>query len=226
MREINKLKDFTIKKAEIKEKPYTISDGGNLRVVIKPNGSKVFEIYYNSPNGKKRFTSVGAYPMVTLKEARSRRDDYLKMVRDGIDPIDFFRSKKQKVIIDNESKFDNVADDWLELRKKELSPRTYKKLESLFNNFIKPYFKNKPIKDITIKEVSKLIMAKAKQASETADRMTNYLNRVWIYARSRGFVEHNIISDIDKKSLIPKNIVIDRYFVEQKDGLRPQEHIL
>jgi integrase len=50
-------------------------------------------------------------------------------------------------------------------------------------------------------------MAKAKQASETADRMTNYLNRFWIYARSRGFVEHNIISDIDKKSLIPKREV-------------------
>ena len=36
----DKLTDLTIKKAKSKEKPYKLSDGKGLRLVVNPNGGK------------------------------------------------------------------------------------------------------------------------------------------------------------------------------------------
>jgi hypothetical protein len=60
-----------IETAQPKEKPYTLSDGQGLHLLIKPNGSKLWEYVYKSPTKfKKRKSFFNSFPMVSLKDAR------------------------------------------------------------------------------------------------------------------------------------------------------------
>ena len=80
------LSDTKIASAKPKQKQYTLSDGDGLRVVVNAKGRKYFRFDYTRPNGNRNSISMGTYPGTTLKEAREKRQEYRKMVFDGIDP--------------------------------------------------------------------------------------------------------------------------------------------
>lgn len=52
------LSDVKIRKAEIRDKPYKLADGGGLFVLVKPNGSKIWQQKYRH-FGKERLLSHG-----------------------------------------------------------------------------------------------------------------------------------------------------------------------
>jgi integrase len=191
------------------EKAYAVSDGRGLHLLIKPNGSKLWEFNFVCPIEKKRKkTSLGLYPDVTLKHARDKRDEYRRLVANGINPIKYFQEIKQKEKNNSKGLFETVAKEWLALRKKELTPRSYQRVESLLLNDVVSHFKNKKIKDIEHHEVSKVIEIKNKTAPESAKRLLQYLNRLWLYAISKGYANFNVTSNIDKTSLITKKTVL------------------
>ncbi len=202
---IKPLTDIQLKRTKPKEKDYTLSDGNGLQLLVKSNGRKLWEFYYKSPTKfKRRKTSFGNYPQVSLIFAREKAQRYRDLISQGIDPIDHFRALEQEKDKKIKGEFKKVAREWLKKRKGELSPRTFEKINGLFENFIIPPLQDKSIKDIMRKDIAILIEAKAKQAPETAGRMYQYLNQLWLYSINLEYCEHNIISTIDRKSLIPK----------------------
>ena len=73
------LTDAEIKKAQVKEKEYKLSDGNGLYLVIKTNGTKFFRFDF-SYGGKRKSMSFGVYPGITLKEARDKREESKKQM--------------------------------------------------------------------------------------------------------------------------------------------------
>ena len=69
-----KLTDMAIKRAKPKEKAYTLADGNGLSLLVDTNGSKGWRYRYQF-GGKTKMISLGIYPVVTLTEARAKRDD-------------------------------------------------------------------------------------------------------------------------------------------------------
>ncbi len=49
-------------------------DSGGLHLVISPIGSKAWRLKYRY-NGRENRISLGAYSLISLKEARQQRDD-------------------------------------------------------------------------------------------------------------------------------------------------------
>ncbi len=73
--------------AKPKEKVYTLSDGGGLQMRIKPNGSKLWLLDYFKPFTKKRTClSFGAFPELSLAEARAKRDAAKELLVKCLDP--------------------------------------------------------------------------------------------------------------------------------------------
>lgn len=68
------LSDFSIRAAKPADKPFKLADEKGLFLLINPNGSKLFRMKYRF-DGKEKVLSFGAYPDVSLKQARDRRDD-------------------------------------------------------------------------------------------------------------------------------------------------------
>ena len=79
------LSDMKVRKTEIREKPYKLSDGGGLFLLVKPNGSKLWQQKYRY-HGKERLLSHGQYPDVSLAEARRKRDEARSLLAEGGDP--------------------------------------------------------------------------------------------------------------------------------------------
>lgn len=63
-----------------------ISDGGGLYMHVTPSGSRLWRMNYRLYQ-KQRTASFGAYPDVSLAEAREMRDEAKRLIRSGIDPV-------------------------------------------------------------------------------------------------------------------------------------------
>jgi len=58
-------KDTVYRAAKSKDKDYTINDGGGLYLLIKANGSKLWQFVYTI-EGKRKKLALGIYPNITL----------------------------------------------------------------------------------------------------------------------------------------------------------------
>lgn len=63
------LSDIKIRSLKPREKQYKASDFEGLYVLVKPTGSKLWQLKYRH-NGKERLLSLGVYPAISLAQAR------------------------------------------------------------------------------------------------------------------------------------------------------------
>lgn len=79
------LTDLKIKKAASRDKPYKLSGGGGLFLLVKPNGSKLWQQKYRH-FGKERLLSHGVYPGMTLQHARRKHEEARELIAQSGDP--------------------------------------------------------------------------------------------------------------------------------------------
>lgn len=193
-----------VKNAKPTDKAYTLSDGQGMQLLITPDGRKSWEFYFISPTQKKRRkTSFGIFPDVTLKQARERREEYRSLLFKGIDPIDAKREVKAVKLQNEESDFENVTKKWFDFQKCNLAKSTYAKKKSLFDNFVNKFFIGRSIASITHDELVKVLELKAIQHPETAERLLYYFNNLWDFALTRKLCNENITKRIIKTHVIP-----------------------
>ena len=200
-RTVKKLTELEIKKAEIKDKDYNLSDGDGLYFVVRRNGSKFFRLDFRY-GGKRLSMSLGTYPKVSLKEAREKKDEAKKLLGQNINPISEKKIKKASEYLT----LGIVINEWLELRAKSSSEATITQNRRMLNNFTN-WLGNVAIKDVKrIDIINILEKIQNKGVIETAHRLLSLMNKIYMFAVTKGYIEHNIIADIDKKSvLVPSN---------------------
>lgn len=64
------LTDTRIRNAKPTSKAYKLSDGGGMYLLVSPEGARYWRLDYRF-GGKRRTLSLGVYPTVTLRRARS-----------------------------------------------------------------------------------------------------------------------------------------------------------
>jgi hypothetical protein len=73
--------------AKPRSRPYKLADGRGLSLLVQPHGSKLWRFEYRRPDTHKRNAlSLGIYPEVSLRDARTAREEMRAMLADGIDP--------------------------------------------------------------------------------------------------------------------------------------------
>ena len=80
-----KRSEAAVRNAKANGKVQKLSDGGGLYLHVTATGSKLWRLAYRF-EGKQKLLSFGAYPAVSLKDARHRRDDAKELLARGIDP--------------------------------------------------------------------------------------------------------------------------------------------
>jgi hypothetical protein len=79
------LNDTRIRNAKPRERDYKLTDFDGLYLLIRPNGSRLWRFAYRV-DGKQKQIALGAYPQVTLADARDRREAARKLLANGKDP--------------------------------------------------------------------------------------------------------------------------------------------
>lgn len=122
-----------IETTQPKDKAFILTDGDGLRLLIAPDGRKSWEFVFESPTlNKRRKTSFGVYPDVSLAQARKRREEYRKLLFDGIDPIDEKREIKAVKVLNEKAIFQNVLKQWLNSQTDRVGVETLKRKTALF----------------------------------------------------------------------------------------------
>lgn len=122
-----------------------MSDGGGLQLWITPTGSKLWRLAYRFA-GKQKLLALGAYPIISLREARERRDEQKRLLEGGRDP-----SVERKVSAANT--FDAVANEYLEQMKADGRAETTIAKNSWLLDFARPTLGARPIAEITSADI-------------------------------------------------------------------------
>jgi integrase len=104
------LSQLAISKAKPKDKPYLLADGGGLHLRIDASGSKLWRFRYRF-GGKANMMSLGPFPVVSLKEAREKRDQMKKQIAAGINPS--LRKKLDRISAGSPNTFGAIADEYI-----------------------------------------------------------------------------------------------------------------
>lgn len=183
------LSDTKIRNLKGKDKAYKVSDFEGLFVLVKPNGSRLWQFKYRL-DGKEKLLSIGVYPDVSLAQARKAKEQARAMVAESIDPSE---AKQEEKRLRREAKghtFEKVGTDFLNKQRKEgKSAATLSKTEyhlKLANRD----FGRKPVTEITAPMILKTLRkVEAKGNYETAHRLRARIGSVFRYAVASGIAE-------------------------------------
>jgi len=181
------LTDVQIKKAAKGEKIVKLSDGGGLQLWIMPTGSKLWHLAYRNSQGKQKKLAFGAYPTVTLTDARKKRDAAKALLASGIDPSQQRKLDKITKALTDAATFDAVAEEYLAKKTREgMAESTLKRLRSQLR-YVSTAFGNRPLAEITTPEVlAPLKKIDARGTHETATRTKELCGAVFRYGMATG----------------------------------------
>lgn len=173
------LREMEVRKAKSKDRAYRLTDGGGLHLLVKPNGSKLWQQRYRFANGEMTL-SHGAYPDVGIAEARRKCVEAKDLLDEGIDP----GTQKKLDRIERErnarTTFRSVADDYLEMAyERELADATIRKKIWHIVTLAAPLHK-RPVADITPAGILDLLKRIERMGRrETAKKLRGTLSGVF-----------------------------------------------
>ncbi|ECJ2994065.1 tyrosine-type recombinase/integrase, partial [Salmonella enterica] len=199
------------------EKDLTLHDGDGLFLIVKTSGKKLWRFRYQRPATKQRtMMGLGAFPALSLADARGLRADYLALLANGIDPQIQAEVAEEQQQIALDSIFSTVAANWFQLKSKNVTPDYAKDIWRSLEKDVFP-----AIGEITVQQIKARTLVealepiKARGALETVRRLVQRINEIMIYAVNTGLIDANPASGIGMAFEKPKK--------QNMPTLRPEE---
>ncbi len=190
------LSDIQVRNAKPQEKEITLFDGGGLYLLVTPSGGKLWHFKYRYHDKGKRIT-FGAYPAVTLADARQRREDAKKLLANDVDPNAAKKAQKASQGEQDANTFEVIAREWhSKFAHTWVVSHAQHKLERLEKNVF-PWIGKQPIKEITAPEVlSVLRRMESRNILDTAHRVRFECSSIFRYAVATGRAERDPVADL------------------------------
>lgn len=178
-----------LKSLKPKEQAYDISVGDNLYLRVNKTGSKSWRVIIKT-KGQRTITTLGTFPEISLADAKK-----------------LALATKLEILEKKESiAFDKVALEWLELKATKV--KSIKDTRLRLNKAFINYFKDKPIQNITPKDViERLNTLYGKDGKfETIKRCCNIISQLERYAHTLGYIKSLQMQNINEVFKSPKPI--------------------
>lgn len=147
------LNDSKIRKLKPYSRPVKLSDSHGLYLLVNPGGSRIWYLKYRF-NGKESRVSLGAYPLVSLAEARQQRDGIRKLLAQNINPAQ--QRMAEKAACSPEKCFKAVALAWHKTNKKWSADYAARILASM-ENHIFPAVGHLPVAKLKTQDFTALL---------------------------------------------------------------------
>ena len=190
------LTEIAIKKIEATDKPFKLSDGGGLFLLVQPNGAKYWRLKYRFA-GKEKTLSLGVYPEVSLKKAREGRTEARKLLGEGVDPSTTKQAAKRATGKEARNSFAMLAAEYHKLKSPTWTTGHAKQWEMNMERYALPVFGGCDVADIEPLQVLEVLRnMEAKGTFETRDRLGQSIGAVFKYAIATGRAKYNPAADI------------------------------
>lgn len=180
------LKDAEIRGFKPQSKPFKRADAKGLYVEVFPNGSKLWRFKFRFA-GKEKRLAMGAYPEITLADARKRRDEARAKLDAEIDPSLERKRSKAAAKVSAQDSFERIAEEYIAKMAKEGRADSTLKKARWFLSLLNP-----AIGKMAISEVDpQLLLAalkklEAKGNYETAKKARSFASRVFRFGVATG----------------------------------------
>lgn len=188
------LNDSKIRKLKPSAKPFKVSDSHGLYLLIKPGGSRHWYLKYRI-NGKESRIELGAYPAVSLSDARQQREGIRKMLALNINPAQ--QRAVERGAYTSEKVFKIVALAWHKSNKK-WSQNTADPLLASLNNHVFPVIGHLSVSELKPRHFIGLLKGiEEKGLLEVASRTRQHLSNIMRHAVHQGLIDSNPAANLD-----------------------------
>lgn len=185
------LTDLAVRNAKPQDKPYKLTDGDGMFLLIQPNGGKYWRVAYRYL-GRQKTLALGVYPEVSLSVARQRRAEAREALAMGSDPGEVKKAGKRAARLAADNSFEGVALAWLDERGSTVQAKQCEKTLARFKADVFPWMGKRPITEIDAPEIlSVLKRIDSRGARFTAHRVRSEIGRVFFYGIKEGHCTTN-----------------------------------
>ncbi len=133
-------------------------------------------------NGRQRRFTLGAYPEMSLKEAREAARNVRADAQRGTDPKE--REAQERRVAERErlNTFKAVAAEFIEDHAKKAAPKSWRELQRKIDKDLLPDWGGTPIKSITRQDVRQLIRRKVRKSPVSANRLLTLVQQIFRWA--------------------------------------------
>jgi integrase len=177
------LNDAECRSAKGKDKPYKLTDGEGMFLLVQPNGSRLWRLAYRF-DGKQKTLAFGIYPYVTLAAARQKRLEAKTAIGTGKDPA----AKEDEP----SETFESVARRWFKNKEKRLAKSYSGRLLSRLEDDVFPSIGSRPVNLVEPKEILTMLRrVEDRGAIETAKRLKQCVGSIFDFAIAEGNAKLN-----------------------------------
>lgn len=180
--------------AKPREATWRLSFGGGLLLEVKPSGAKGWVLRYML-DGKRRDMGLGAFPTVSLKEARAKADAARKLAAEKRDPIANRREEREAIAAARAAEeekrarsFRDVAEALIKAQSPAwTSTKTLASWRLTLDRHGYPVLGDMPVADITRADVVRALSPIWTNQPPTARKLQRRISAVLDYAAAHGW---------------------------------------
>ncbi len=226
---INKLSFAKVDSAKKKDKDYRLADGGNLYLLVKKNGSKLWRLDY-SFNGKRKTLALGSFSILTLANARKKATKAKQQLDAGIDPS-ALKQDEQKQKVEKQKRvdaglpelnsFEAVAREWGKLNVNDWDTKNSRNRNLLVLHLF-PKIGKLAIGEITLEQLqAPLFAVRDKGRLESARRCRNLCTRIFRFAMGKGICTVDITLPLAGTDNFPRQKTKPRASLTKPNDVAP-----
>ena len=192
---ITPLTDAKVRTIKPVEKPQKLFDGRGLFLLVTPTGGKLWRLKYRY-GGTEKLLAFGAYPQISLAEARQKREQASVLLLNGVDPSVTKKAQKAAAVQGSET-FEVIAREWHTKFSASWAASHSNKIIRRLELYVFPWLGDRPIKSITAPDLLTVLRRiEAKGILETAHRTKQNCGQVFRYAIATGRAERDPSADL------------------------------
>ena len=175
---------LTAQKVKSISEPGLHADGQTLYLRVSPSGAKSW-IQRITIRGKQTDVGLGAWPLVSLAEARHKAYENRRLARSGGDPLAEKRKARSPL-------FREAAEKTLESRRARWrNDKTEKIWNIVLAKYAYPAIGNTPVDAVTREDVLRVISPIWSSKPETGRRVRQFMRTTFRWCQAHGYVELN-----------------------------------
>jgi len=179
------LSDAKVRAAKPRPKSYKLSDANRLFLLVTPSGGKLWRYGY-AYDGKQKTLAFGAYPQVSLSDARAKRDEAAGLLAEGHDPNVVKKLKIEAARLT----FERIAREWYANAKSQWASIHAADIIRSLERDVFPTIGDLPVGQLTPPLILGVLREiEARGAIETAKRVRQRISAVFVYGIAQGIVQ-------------------------------------
>lgn len=184
-------------------KNFPLWDGQGLHLIDRA-GRLHWRLKYTRPDGRENRLALGAYPAVTLAEARHKSEDAHRQLREGTDPGAARRAEKAEQKRTVTATFERFAMAWIKIRSPGWAEQTRRTAEYLVRSYLIPALGQRDVRDIASKDVVQVLRRMDAKAPALTRKAAGVVQAVIRLAIADGAREEGRLLDLNLRDNLPK----------------------